>query len=153
MDLEPWDVRDPSALLDEIAARHDMHAGLVVVGLVEDPPRQQRLVDSTVAWDDRSPPEREECSDLIRSAVGRLPVVPRAIPPRHAYTTVVCRGGRAIIGPAEAVWLYGWRYANHLQPVFQGDLLLVTDHGWCSFDDDSGGSAPRLAPPAVSSWG
>jgi len=150
VDLQNWDVRDPGRLLDEIVERHDLHAGLVVVGLVEDPPRQQQLLGSTVAWDGLSPPDRDECRELIRSAVNRLPIqADWTLPPRHAFTTVVCRSGRAIIGPAEAVWLYGWRYANHLQPVFQGDLLLVTDHGWCSFDDDSGGSTPRLAATAI----
>ena len=60
--------------------------------------------------------------------------------------TVVVRPGRVVFGPAEHRVLSAWRYANHCLPVMQGDLLLVTPHGWRAFFDDSCGATPVMGP-------
>ena len=62
----------------------------------------------------------------------------------HAFVTVLVRPGRCVIGPNEAVWLNGWRYANHLQRAFSGELVLVTEHGWVAWPSDAAGRAPHM---------
>ena len=59
--------------------------------------------------------------------------------PRHSIVTVVVRAGLAVIGPAEARWLVGWHYCNHLRSVYTADLIVVTEHGWVDFMSGLGG--------------
>ena len=46
--------------------------------------------------------------------------------------------------PNEAVWLNGWRFSNHFAPVYDSDLILVTEHGWTDFMTQWAGHEPRL---------
>jgi len=64
----------------------------------------------------------------------------------HALVTVVVRPGRCVFGPNELVWSKGWRYANHLQAVFDGDLVLVTEHGWLDLMSREAGFEPAMRP-------
>ena len=58
------------------------------------------------------------------------------------------RGVRLSIGINEGAELrcqyHGWRYANHLQDVYTGELILVTEHGWVDFMTDACGHEPRM---------
>jgi hypothetical protein len=45
----------------------------------------------------------------------------------------------------EVRWGYGLLYGKDLLHVFTGDVLLVTEHGWRSMDDDLAGRKPALA--------
>ena len=58
--------------------------------------------------------------------------------------TIVVRPGFAVFGPNEGVWCRGWRYANHVQDVYTGELILVTEHGWVDFMTDACGHEPRM---------
>jgi hypothetical protein len=50
-----------------------------------------------------------------------------------------------VVDGADAEVLAGWRYANHFMPVFEGGLLLVTEHGWCDWYSGEAGHTPALA--------
>jgi hypothetical protein len=50
-----------------------------------------------------------------------------------------------VLGPNEGVWLNGWRYANHCVRLYDGDLFLVTEHGWSHFPSMLAGHQPRMA--------
>ena len=98
-------------------------------------------------------PGRHEASELLRRhAQDLVGVRPWADggwrPPRHVLVTVVCRSGRVVPGPDELFWLTAWRYANHLGDAFDGDVYLVTEHGWTGSIDRRAGFAPSLAPPS-----
>jgi hypothetical protein len=46
-------------------------------------------------------------------------------------------------------WLAAWRYSNHLSNGFDGDVYLVTEHGWTGCIDTQAGFEPRLRPRAL----
>ena len=65
----------------------------------------------------------------------------------HAFVTVVCRDGRVIDTEREWKWYYCWRYANHDCAAFDGDIFVVTPHGWTGCFDRRAGFEPRSRPP------
>ncbi|WP_375479085.1 hypothetical protein [uncultured Jatrophihabitans sp.] len=67
--------------------------------------------------------------------------------PEHAVVTVIARSGLAVFGADERDWLLAWRYSNHLAPVFDGGLVLVTEHGWVDFMSERGASKPSITRP------
>jgi hypothetical protein len=71
--------------------------------------------------------------------------------PHHALVTVVVRPGRCVFGPNEAVWFRGWRYSNHFESAFSGDMVLVTEHGWSDFMSGEAGHEPRMTRDGVAS--
>ena len=67
-------------------------------------------------------------------------------PATHLLVTVVCREGRVVDTMAEHRWLSAWRYSNHLTSAIQGDVYVVTPHGWTGVMDHRAGGHPRLRP-------
>lgn len=142
-----WDLRDPAAALTGIARRHQLRPGMVIVGLIELPNTIQHLLDTTVLYDaDRPPDEARHCAVLIRRAANRL-FGPRVVigTPRHAFLTVVVRRGPLRLSSADRRWWEGWRQAEHELPVFDGTLVVMTEQGWRSADDQLVGFQPALA--------
>lgn len=66
---------------------------------------------------------------------------------RHAVVTVVVRQGFTVMTRNEAQWLRAWRYSNHLIGVFDGYLVLVTEHGWLEPFSQTGAAHPRMRLP------
>lgn len=144
MDLEPYDYRDPGALLTEIAERVPLRAGDVYLALVGHPSTEQRL-DHLVLLDlDAEQEDDEPISDEIRRVMAALPI-PDVVPPSHGVMTVVVRPGRTVLGANEFTWLRGWRYANHFRRCYTSGLVLVTEHGWTDFMTSCGGHSPAMA--------
>jgi hypothetical protein len=135
----PWELRDPAAAVDGIARRHQLHPGVVVVALVELPSTTQQLLDTTVMYEGEHPPtDARECAFLAQQAARHL-FEPRATigPPRHSFVTIVARNGDLAFEPAEYGWLIGWQHANHRLPVYTGEVMLLTEQGWCAEHDHS----------------
>ncbi len=65
----------------------------------------------------------------------------------HVLVTVVCRNGRVIFTRREEFWFRAWRYANHFRGAFDGDIYVVTPHGWGGMIDRRGGYEPALGHP------
>ena len=62
----------------------------------------------------------------------------------HVLVTVVCRQGRVTGTEHEGAWLMAWRCSNHLRGAFQGDVYVVTPHGWGGYLDHRAGYEPCL---------
>jgi hypothetical protein len=143
MALHTFELADPQRLMDDLAARVPLSEDTAYVALVRDPSTHQELLDV------RSPDlpalvdDDESLSEHLRE-VARAFAIPDGLPVRHLLVTILVRPGRCIFGPNEAVWLAGWRYANHFQRAFDGALFLVTEHGWHELMSDDAGREPRL---------
>lgn len=147
MDLDPWDLREPMRCLNELAQHHPPRPGRVVVGLVEHPSRIQRLVNSCVAFDEFPWPAGESAGrrllhDVAHGLFNGLDDCRRI--PQHSFVTMLARSGRVVFTGTDFEWLLGWRYSNHLLPVYQGDMFLVTEHGCRSLTYDVADRSPRI---------
>lgn len=153
-EIDRWQLRDPASLLTELDHLVPLTQG-TLVALVHLPSTRQELMAAVpVDWADTAEGgdmldaelDGDARSELLRRAAeklwGRRPTSRRR--PEHAFVTVVARTGRAVFGPRETEIGSAWRYANHLLPVFDSELLLVTPHGWRAFTDDSCGAGPAL---------
>lgn len=151
MGHNPWELRDPAATLDGMARRHELRPGLVVVGLVEHPDTIQQLLDTTIVYEQSpAPGDVRDCAKLIRTAARRLygPRLTAGLP-RHSFVTVVIRQGAPSLCVDDRRWLAGWRLSDHRLDVWTGELILLTEHGWCSSSTHHAtGAMPSLAVAA-----
>ncbi len=147
--FDPWEVRAPAAMIGDALSRANATEGDVLVVLLPIADVQAQDVLDVVTVHEADLPDRFEASELLREHAGRL-VEPRAwtgdrwAPPQHLLVTVVCRTGRVVPGPAEGFWLMAWRYSNHLGDAHDGDVYLVTEHGWTGLVDQRAGFTPAL---------
>lgn len=63
---------------------------------------------------------------------------------RGALFTVVCREGRVVSTAEEMQFHLSWRYSNHGTEAIDGDVLVVTPHGWTSTLTEQCGREPAL---------
>jgi hypothetical protein len=148
MELRPYEYRDPGQLLAEVMAADVLSEHDLVVVLVCEPSVDQKIVRSVRFTE--TPPrhvDHWERSQFLRQIVEQLqvPACKLGEPPSHSVMTITARRGWPEFGPSEFSWLAGWRYSNHLAPVFVGDLLLITEHGWADFMSGRAGRLPALA--------
>ena len=142
------ELRDPQALLDKIAAAIPLTEGRVLLALVHQPSRGQKLL----ALDELTPLPADideghrGRSDLLYDRVWRLPIPPRSDTSASILVTVIVRSGTNGWGEEEIRWAMGWRYSNHHSGAFDRDLFVVTPHGWCSLWSESGGHTPAMVP-------
>lgn len=144
--LARYELRDPQALLDELAATVPLTEGRVFLALVHQPARAQKLL----AVDELTPlpPDIDKGhrgrSDLLYERVWRLPIPARSDTSASVLVTVIVRSGTNGWSNEEMRWFMGWRYSNHNSDAFDRDLIVVTPHGWCSLWSTSGGHAPAM---------
>lgn len=143
MELEPYDVRDPAQLISHIAQRVDLREDTAWLALVHQPSTTQELQDVRPLDLPALLDDGEDISERLRVAARSFGLGWRRRP-EHALVTVIVRPGRCVFGPNELVWSKGWRYANHLEAAFTGDLLLVTEHGWLDLMTEGAGFAPAM---------
>jgi hypothetical protein len=144
MKLERWDIKDPEQLIHDVAEQVTLTEDTAYVVLVRRPSTRQEVVeirklDLPALLDDDDNISGELC-DMVQSFG-----IPDTRECLHAVVTVIVRPGRCVIGPNEAVWFRGWRYSNHFARTFDGDLILVTEHGWTDMMTDFAGPEPRMA--------
>jgi hypothetical protein len=143
MKLEPYEYKDPAALITDVAGRVPLTEDTAYLVLVANPATEQRIVvlqryDAPALLDDY-----DEARNEIYERVQALPI-PDGGRPRHSVMTVLVRRGLCVFGPQDLPWFQAWRYSNHLRPVFGSEFILVTEHGWCDLMTGSGGSRPAL---------
>jgi hypothetical protein len=146
---EPWDVRDPAAIIGEALRRRAPKSGDVLVAFVQSGDHPDEALVDVVRVHRGELPRHREASDVLKTRAeamaGERPGVDgRWMPPRHVFVTVVCRSGRVVPGPDELFWLLAWRYSNHLAAAYNGDVYLVTGHGWTGCADKRAGFTPAL---------
>lgn len=153
-EIDRWDLRDPAGFLQRLARLMPLTPSTIVALVHQPSTRQDLLAAVRIDWSEdptRSPGrelDRMARSDLLRDVAHKLWGTrdERRGRPEHAFVTVVVRPGRVVFGPRDCDVLSGWRYANHALPVFGGELLLVTEHGWRAFADHSGRATPAMDP-------
>lgn len=148
MDLEPYDLRDPRQLLHDVCRADPLAEGDLLIVLVEEPSTRQHVVTvrrlAAHRWQGLNQMDR---SDVLRREAEALPLdLRRREPPRHLLLTILVRRGLTVLDGTDAEVLEGWRYANHLMPVFDGGLLVVTEHGWYDWLTGLAGHTPALVP-------
>lgn len=146
---EPWSVRDPATVLIEILRRGRPRPGDVHVAKLTCGDTEPQAVLDVVRVHRGPPPPRVEASHLLRdhavSLAGQREWLERGWErPRFVLVTVVARLGRVVPGPDDFLWLAAWRYSNHLTNAFDGDVYLVTDHGWTGCLDHRADFSPSL---------
>ena len=149
-----WELEDPELVLRSIDDMCPLVSGSVVVAAltlatqeltaaayVPDPAEPQPF------WDphDASSRLREVALQLVPESTG-AGARPGRSPVTHLLVTVVCREGRVIDTIAEHRWFGAWRYSNHLTSAVDGDVYVVTPHGWTGVMDHRAGHEPRLRP-------
>ena len=149
-----WELEDPELVLRSIDDVCPLVSGSVVVAAltldsqeltatayVPDPAESQPF------WDryDASSRLGEVALQLVPESTG-AGARPGRSPVTHLLVTVVCREGRVIDTIAEHRWFGAWRYSDHLTSAVDGDVYVVTPHGWTGVMDQRAGHQPRLRP-------
>lgn len=140
------ELRDPQALVNEIADAVPLLAGRVFLALVHQPATQQKLL----ALEELTPlptgvdEDYRGRSDLLYERVWQLPIPPRSDASASILVTVIVRPGMNGWGREEKRWAAGWRYSNHNSDAFDRDLIVVTEHGWSSLWSRIGGHEPAM---------
>ena len=148
---ERWDVREPATLIGQALRRRRPKVGDVLVALVRSGDDADQALVDVVRVHRGELPRRHDASDLLRAQAetlgGERPWVDGGwMPPAHVLVTLTCRSGRVVPGPDELFWLMAWRYSNHLANAYNGDVYLVTEHGWTGCMDKRAGFTPALHP-------
>jgi len=145
-ELEPYDLSDPDRLIREVAGLVTLEEDTAWLALVERPSTSQELLRVVPLPIPALLDDDDDISGHLRSAVEALDVgrLAHGQGPKQMAVTIVVRPGSTEPGPNEGVWLKGWRYANHFQSIYTGDLILVTEHGWQDFMTQAAGHEPRM---------
>jgi hypothetical protein len=151
MELDPWELRDPAALVADIARRVPFEEDTSYVALVRLPSMAQQLIAVKRLPLPAFLDDDDEIGDALCRMTRSFGIGFTGRAPEHAVVTVVVRPGRCLFGPNEAVWCKGWRYSNHLESVYSGDLILVTEHGWADFMSGEAGHQPAMTPAQAAS--
>jgi hypothetical protein len=144
MALENYDLLDPGALLADVARLTTLTAGRSLLALVAAPTTTQQVLRVETLPVDCTSPLPDDLSQMLRHAVVGFDLPRSAYPWKYSVVTIIVRPGFAVIGRTERNWYLGWRYSNHLQPTFSGDLIVVTDHGWVDMATRWAGHNPRM---------
>ena len=148
--LARYELRDTQALIDDIAERHPLTEGTTLLALVHQPARAQRLLAlQELPTLDQEREWGRDLSDMLYDVVHGLEIPPRAESSASILVTVIVRRGRNGWGPLEKLWAGAWRYSNHNSDAFDRDIIVVTEHGWCSLWSELGGDQPKLTQSAA----
>lgn len=151
MNREPWELDDPATTIREIDELCPLQLGRTVVAAVG--VTDQMVTAATVATEcGERLPDHPESSELARRLAYEI------VPERgsisadnggmsHLLVTVVCRDGYVLAGRREFEWIRAWRYSNHFRGAFDGDVYVVTPHGWTGLLDHRAGYDPCLRAP------
>ena len=151
----PSQIDNPQTVLRRIDKLSPLVAGRVVIACVKLDTQEVEAVECVM-----EPVEPQECWDQYEMSQRLCTIAESLAPERtltlkgwstitHVLVTVVCREGRVIPTNAEYRWLSAWRYSNHLTSAFNGDVYVVTPHGWTGAIDWRAGRDPQLRPRLV----
>jgi hypothetical protein len=145
--LASYEFRDPAALMSTLAERIPLDEGSAHLVLVDHPATAQRIVRIDRLRTPAEIFEYEGARDEMRDVIDAWPL-PEGRRPHHASMLVLVRPGLCVFGPNEAQWFLADRYLNHLRPIFTGDCLLVTEHGWVDCMTLCAGLTPAMRAAA-----
>jgi hypothetical protein len=156
-----WEIKDPNSVLSQVIRMSEATAGDVVVARVDidtqqvtgtrtlDVPPAPRRSPDRLKDERRRGRHRMRLSALVRDVATELALQHDWQPDgRPGYTgvfvTVVCREGHVVDTEAEWRWLSAWRYSNHFRDGWDGDVYVVTPHGWTGVMDRRADLEPAL---------
>lgn len=148
-ELKPYDLRDPRRLIREVAERVALEEDTSWLALVRHPSAEQELLRVDALPVPALLDDDDDISDHLCRAAEAYGIGWTGQAPEHMAVTIIVRPGFAVFGPNEGVWFKGWRYSNHFQSLYTGELILVTEHGWTDFMSDYAGSEPRMVMMAA----
>ena len=96
MTLEPYEFRDPEALIRDVAAMVDLLEDHAFVVLVHHPSTEQRVVEVRELALPALLDDDDDISDHL-CEIARSFDIPQVRSPRHALVTVVVRRGRCML--------------------------------------------------------
>lgn len=144
-ELRTYELRDPAALIREVAGRVDLTEDTAWLALVHHPSTEQRLLRVDLLPVPALLDDDDDISPHLCTAAETYGLEwTRGQGPQHMAVTIVVRPGFTVLGPNEGVWCKGWRYSNHFQSLHTGELILVTEHGWVDFMTEACGHEPRM---------
>lgn len=151
----PWELTDPQTTLTEILDSTQAQVGDVIVACVD---LETQAVTGTRRLRLPAPAPRTHSID-VDAAVDRLSHTLCALAqdlagePEHGQgrsvrtlVTLICREGRVVATASDYDWYYAWRYSNHFSAAYDGDIYIVTPHGWIALGERPCGLEPRLSP-------
>ncbi|USQ79420.1 hypothetical protein NF556_17720 [Ornithinimicrobium faecis] len=159
----PWELQDTERTLSEIVRRGRARAGVTLIACIDNESQEVREVRKVMTPTPYRGDDDEDEYWAMDSLRGEVLAIAQEIAPERTrdgghwspmvgtFVTVVCREGRAVSTDVEWQFLPAWRYSNHFTAAFQGDIFVVTPHGWTSTLSEASGHEPALrSTPAVS---
>lgn len=159
----PWNREDAGVTLSAIVRRGRARAGCTLIACVDNESqdvREVRRIATPVPYRGDDDEEENRATSALRD---ELFDIAQEIGPQRTFdgarwspmlgtlVTVVCREGRAVSTDVEWQYLPAWRYSNHFTAAFEGDIFVVTPHGWASTLSEASGHTPALGEiPALS---
>jgi hypothetical protein len=142
MDIEPYEVRSPAELIQEVSERVRLKRGTAWAVLVHDPSRRQEvraiagLPCGSLVNDD------EEARGVIEAICEHWGGRGWHSPCDLKVVTVIVREGLCVWTRVEWTWALAWRYAS--TGLSGGDTITVTEHGWYDFMTKHADHQPSL---------
>lgn len=135
--IEPYELRSPADLMVEVARLVDLTVGRAYAVLVLDPSGRQQVAEAVVLpidsrLDRASDAEHRRLETYVEALTERWQrerTGPWPSPVRAKLITVVVREGLCVWTPTEWAWAMLWRYG--IRPISAGEVVVVTEHGWC----------------------
>jgi len=144
MELKSYEFRAPAELIEAVAARVPLREDTAWLVLVANASTEQRVVRVDTLATPAMITEWETACDEMYDVISTWSV-PDSVPPTHSAVLVVVRRGPCVFGPNEKYWHLAWRYINHCRRMYDGDVILVTEHGWVDFRTEAADVEPALS--------
>lgn len=131
MEIEPYELRSPAELIEEVADRVALRPGSAYAVLVHDPSRRQQVRAVAGLPCGSLVDDAEEARGVIEAICGHWCGGRWSSPRDLKVVTVIVREGLCVWTPLEWTWAIAWRYAS--TGLSGGDMITVTEHGWFDF--------------------
>jgi hypothetical protein len=148
MSFADLQLRDTQGLVDEVAHQLAITPGSVTLVVVDEPATRQRILAVRRLDVSAAPHDELELSKLLHDEMQTLPIPPWSREQHTVVVTVIGRTGFNVWSSVESTWAMGWRYSNHLTGASDGEIVVVTEHGWAAMFTHEGGGTPALAASA-----
>ena len=151
MSLADLQLRNVQEFMDAVTTTLPITAGSVTLVVVDHPSTRQRILavrrlETPAAAHEHY--EQHELSALIREEMRTLPIPPWSRDIHTVVVTIIGRAGFNVWTETETTWAMAWRYSNHLTGAIEGDIIVVTEHGWANLFLHQGAAEPFVAQPA-----
>ena len=145
--LEPYEFRDPAALMAELAERISLDEGTAHLVLVDHPSTVQRIARTERLTTPAEILSGEDAEDEMRDVIDGWPL-PEVRRPRHSTPARARAAGPVRVRPQRGPVAARGPYLNHLRPLYTGNCVLVTEHGWVDWMTYLAGPTPAMRAAA-----